>query len=102
MKNVKNISIAVGWVSALVLSYFAIDLLTSLGDWGRQWAADPKILIAAMIIALPPASAVYLGIILVEQAKKTSDVMWSLLSTHIPAWIWLYVGSLILAIARFQ
>ncbi len=100
--NLKKIVIGVGWVSALALNYFAIDLLTSLGDWGRQWAGNPGILIAALIVALPPASVVFLGIVLTEQAKNKRGAIVALLGTHVPAWIWLYVGSIALALIRFQ
>jgi hypothetical protein len=100
--NTKTISLVLGWGSAIVLSYFAFDLLTSLGDWARVWATEPKILIISLIVSVPAVCLVWLSIILVEQAKNTKSVLLRFLGMHVPAWAWLYIGAIFVALLRFQ
>jgi len=100
--SAKTISLVLGWGSALALSYFAFDLLTSLGDWGRQWALEPKVLIIALLVTVPAVCLVWMGIILIEQAKTTKSVLLRFLSTHVSAWAWLYIGAIFVALLRFQ
>lgn len=100
--KLKTIARVLSWISALALTYFAIDTLVSLGDWGRQWAADPKILIIAFIVALPPACAVWLGAVKTEEEKATgASLRWFLLTTVL-GWAWLYIGAIGLALLRLQ
>ncbi len=100
--TLRKFTIGLGWVSAFGISYFAVDTLVSLGDWGRVWTTDPKLLIEAFIVAIPPACAAWLGIVLVEQAANTRRIITVFLLTVVGAWVWLYLGTLMLAIIRLQ
>ena len=92
----------IGWLSALGVSYFAFDLLVSLGDWGKVFSTQPLVLILSLIVALPPACAVWLAIILIEQAKNNKQAWIRLLGLSFAAWGWLYIGSVIVALMRLQ
>ena len=100
--NQKTIALILAWASALGVSYFAFDLLVSLGDWAKAWATQPLVLILSLVVALVPACAVWLAIILIEQAPSAKSAWLRLLGLSVAAWGWLYIGSVIVALMRFQ
>jgi hypothetical protein len=100
--NWKITALVLGWGSALGVSYFAFDALTSLGDWATAWAASPYIFIVALLATVPPTVAVWMGIIMIEQSTTTKRVLTWFLSTTVGAWAWLFVGLIYLALQRLQ
>jgi hypothetical protein len=100
--NIKLISLVLAWASALGVSYFAFDILISLGDWGAVWVSSPYILFIALLVSLVPVSFVWAGIVLIEQAKTTKGQVVKLLITSVLAWAWLYIGAIYLALLRLQ
>lgn len=100
--NVKKIALGAAWISALTLSYLAVDRLVALGDWGVSWAYDPRVLIWSLIVTIPPACMVWLCAVLVDEAKGTRRAVWYLIGITLLAWVWLYGGSIALGLYRLQ
>ncbi len=100
--NWKITALVLGWASALGVSYFAFDILTSLGDWATVWATTPHFLIIALLVTVPPVMAVWMGIIMIEQSQTTKKVLTWFLATTVGGWAWLYIGAIYLALQRLQ
>jgi hypothetical protein len=100
--KLKTILIALAWASALGISYFAFDSLTSLGDFASAWGREPLAVILSLLSTVPPIVAVWMSIILIEQAEARKQIIkWFLLCAALP-WAWLYIGTLIVGIIRLQ
>jgi hypothetical protein len=100
--NWKIIALVLAWGSALGVSYFAFDTLTSLGDFVGAWGREPLGVVLSLLATVPPTVAVWMSIIMIEQSQTAGQIRkWFLLCSVAP-WAWLYLGTLITAIVRLQ
>jgi hypothetical protein len=89
-------------LSAGGVLYFAASTLIGLRDWGRWMAEQPNVLLVALLVTLAPLAVAWSGLWLVARAETTRGQIIKLLATQIVAWAALFVGTVYLALLRFQ
>jgi hypothetical protein len=100
--SIKTFCLFLATISALGVGYFAVDALISLGDYGALATADLRVLVTALAINIVPIVVAFGGVWWVSRAQSAKGYIGKLLASSAIAWAWLFVGSIYLALLRFQ
>ena len=90
------------FLSAFGVSFFVAKTLTELGDWSLVWAQEPRVLVVALLVTLPPLGVAWGAIWMIEKAKSGYSQFLRLVWMTALAWGWLYIGLVILGLMRLQ
>ncbi len=98
--NTRLISVFLSLLSALGVSYIALDTLLGFGSI-EQLTMDMRIFVTALIVTLVPIAIGWAGVWWVSQSKTMHGYSLKLLGSSALAWAFLFFGSIFLALQRF-
>ena len=94
----KNITIIFSILSAIGISYFVLTTWISIG----VGATPANVFITALVVTLIPLWSAWHGVFWVKRAVATLANIWRTLTVLVLPWAWLFIGSIYLALLRFQ